>query len=349
MKLISLAVSAAALSLASAATAQEKLADLPEDGTRLQFPLSLANSELKREFIASPEADREVSRVLNGSVAAPGAFPFQVALMVETEPNMAAQFCGGSMIQTDVVLTAAHCVVEERDDGYYVSDPSKIYGLVGTVNIAEGGDFVRVSKITVHPDYNPRSFDSDVALLKLERKPKVPFDVIKIPTESYADQLEQPGTESIVVGWGRTETGKSSHQLMEGRIKVLPRAACNDVFLSGRRSAAAKAFATATNILEIPGDKANQLWADMNAAVPLPVTENMICAGTPVGPRGACDGDSGGPLMLRQSDGTLIQAGVVSWGLAAQEQPGCERNAKFSMYTRMGNYTDWVLTELGYK
>ncbi|MFD0396775.1 serine protease [Kitasatospora sp. NPDC127121] len=61
------------------------------------------------------------------------------------------------------------------------------------------------------------------------------------------------------------------------------------------------------------------------------VTTNMICAGTPAGGNDACQGDSGDPLT---SNGTLV--GIVSWGL------GCGRPGYPGIYTRVGNYVDWI-------
>jgi trypsin len=53
------------------------------------------------------------------------------------------------------------------------------------------------------------------------------------------------------------------------------------------------------------------------------ITENMICAGVPVGGKDACQGDSGGPLVV----GDLL-VGIVSWGLscALADFPGVYSN-----------------------
>ena len=70
------------------------------------------------------------------------------------------------------------------------------------------------------------------------------------------------------------------------------------------------------------------------------ITANMICAGLPAGGKDSCQGDSGGPLFLKVDDEPL-QVGVVSWGI------GCARPNSPGVYTRVGNYLEWLSTTSG--
>lgn len=70
------------------------------------------------------------------------------------------------------------------------------------------------------------------------------------------------------------------------------------------------------------------------------ITSNMVCAGGMIqSKRDACTGDSGGPLML-EVDNHITLIGLVSFGndCATKGYPG--------VYTRVGNYYDWITSYL---
>ncbi len=56
-------------------------------------------------------AQADAPDIIGGREAMPGAWPWQAALVSHMSSNdYDGQFCGGSLIATDWVLTAAHCV-----------------------------------------------------------------------------------------------------------------------------------------------------------------------------------------------------------------------------------------------
>ncbi|MEM7535472.1 MAG: trypsin-like serine protease [Chloroflexota bacterium] len=71
------------------------------------------------------------------------------------------------------------------------------------------------------------------------------------------------------------------------------------------------------------------------------VENTMICAGYAQGGKDSCQGDSGGPLIVPDEQGGFIQAGIVSWG------HGCAREGLYGVYTKLSNYTDWILDQTG--
>ncbi|XP_078374455.1 chymotrypsinogen A-like [Oculina patagonica] len=101
-------------------------------------------------------------RVVNGQDAAPNSWPWQISL----RHTKYGHICGGSLIEKDVILTAAQCVTFE-------SDPASFKVVVGAHNL-EGSptsvqETINVAKVTYHSGFNPTTMENDLALLKLEK------------------------------------------------------------------------------------------------------------------------------------------------------------------------------------
>jgi len=170
-------------------------------------PFDFAESGKKAERdLKSADAG---AKVIGGEVAAEGAWPWQVALMVNGMPvSTDSQFCGGSLVMDTWVLTAAHCVHMADAQGKWADlDPKAISVLVGTNKLDGSGDLIPVEKIIRHPTYSGDQFDYDIALIKLTRAPTVPFKTIEVPDANFGSVLNQPGITTIVTGWGLQNGG----------------------------------------------------------------------------------------------------------------------------------------------
>ncbi len=150
------------------------------------------------------------ARVIGGSETPIETFPFQVALMFGN-----FQFCGGTLVNSEYVLTAAHCV-----DGLV---PRDVDILIGTRDLGSGGERVGVEAFRPHPGFN-NSLDNDVALLRLERRLLRPRVFVQTPDQLA---LSAPGTLGTVIGWGQLDDGSSPNTLRRADgLPVLTNEAC---------------------------------------------------------------------------------------------------------------------------
>lgn len=102
----------------------------------------------------------EINRIVNGKPADVGQLPYQVLLVINL-PGLRKAVCGGSLIDTKWVLTAAHCAVDALSFQVHL-------GAHSYKNINESGRvIIQSSEKIVHTKYNPSALANDLALIKL--------------------------------------------------------------------------------------------------------------------------------------------------------------------------------------
>ncbi|XP_076851200.1 trypsin-3-like [Brachyhypopomus gauderio] len=155
-----------------------------------------------------------------------------------------------------------------------------------------------VTKTVVYYMYNYRTLDGDIMLLKFDRPADLNAYVKPAPLASLNAPPLSGGATCTVSGWGIT-------QLFAYYLSPVLRAV--DIQIMNC-----------------------QMYYNYR------ITENMLCAGSPLGGKDSCQGDSGGPLVCDH-----YLEGIVSWGIfcANPYYPG--------VYTKVRNFSQWIRWVIG--
>ncbi|XP_073811915.1 trypsin zeta-like [Musca autumnalis] len=199
-------------------------------------------------------------RIVGGYAVDITKHPHQVSMRRKTCEECAfSHTCGGSILNANCIVTAAHCVNGRFAENFtIVAGTSTRNGVDGVVS--------RVEKIIMHENYNGSVYDNDVALMILATP--LPLDGITMAPIELATEIPTHGSKSTVTGWGTTTSGGvASNQLLAVDVPIVANDRCDASYSVGYG----------------PGR----------------IMDSMLCAGVESeGGKDACQGDSGGPLLV---------------------------------------------------
>jgi trypsin len=230
-------------------------------------------------FASAASLPANSSKIVNGvAVSSIDKYPWMTYLELK-ESN---SFCGGVLLDSTTILTAAHCSFSTKPD--QASATARRFDVTKTPQ-EEGAIVFTVDRIVVHPQYKPSDDNVafDVAVWKVTVVSGDPANLPLGLVDLDDGSVSATGTRLTVAGWGLVQDGGSPAQtIREVSLPVLDDRTCRLFF---------------------PG-----------------LASSSFCAGFPNGGADSCQGDSGGPLFQPGSVNKIF--GLVSYGIGCGSRPG---------------------------
>lgn len=278
-----------------------------------RLPLLLAAAVVASAGLAAPASAQSdpQPRVIHGRAPAAGEFGALVALATKADGLAGGQFCGGTLVSSTLVVTAAHCLVNK---GVVTAASTLIVGSTVALD-SPTAKVADVARVTVHPGYDENALTNDVAVLTLA-SPLSGVPTLPVASLEESKARLAGGAAVTSAGWGNTSTTGESYpnSFLVADLTVFPTASCGG--------------GAPYTLRGVTFDGLGPQDADPTI---------MVCAGG-VNAAGqvvdTCQGDSGGPLLGGAGAAARL-VGVVSFGqTCASTTPG--------VYTRLSAFLDWL-------
>jgi trypsin len=157
------------------------------------------------------------TQIVGGTRASIATYPYTVYLATSS----GFQYCGGTLVRPNKVVTAAHCTTGDS--------PSAVRVVAGREDKqSTAGVVARVTRIWISPSWNPSRFTGDVSVLTLDRN--LSFGTLPLATPADT-ALYAAGRSTRILGWGTTCSGcGASRYLLTATVPLTSNATCSSAY-----------------------------------------------------------------------------------------------------------------------
>ncbi|XP_070492243.1 serine protease gd-like [Chironomus tepperi] len=219
--------------------------------------------------------------------------------------------CGGTLVSTKIIVTAAHCVKDKQNIDVKSPEDSIFYLGKYKLNDLNEKDYVTagVKQFIIHPSWDSfeERYIGDLAIVVIFKTIKFTNNIIPLcissQRSSHEDIVDKSG---LVAGWGLIENGT---------ISEVPKFVSLPVVDDGKCLRSDEVFTKITST-------------------------TTFCVGDGSG-RSPCNGDSGGAFAVKNdAENKYYFRGIISSGIRGSTY-SCD-NTKYAIFTDVAQYTDWI-------
>ena len=251
--------------------------------------------------------------VFGGQEAKPGQFPFMVSFVIKYGRQDVENFCGGVLITSRHVLTAAHCFKGRRPSEW--SRRGDIDVRIGLTNLQDRErNPANIKTVTLHPRYEEikggrEGVKNDLCIVTLDRDVSSPQVCL-----GGTRTTDKANRKAVVIGFGKTSRSKiggvQQDKLRFAELDEISNSECQRRYNNFYRRSKHKPK----------------------------ITREMVCAGNEEAD--ACSGDSGSPLLWLNTELRWMVGGVVSFG------PSSCGNKAPGVYAKVETSLDWIRSQI---
>ncbi|KAL0829185.1 hypothetical protein ABMA28_004022 [Loxostege sticticalis] len=274
---------------------------VPEENTAYGYLANIGIPEAERLRKAEEEYLVEsYAKIIGGQPSQLGLIPYQAGLVVSIIGAEGVALCGGALISNRRALTAAHCWYDGRNQAW------RFTVVLGSVTVFSGGLRIDTSSVVSHPEYSAQLARNDIAAIYLPDRVSTTPTIVPIALPSGIDLYNHfAGSSALASGYGVTS--------QSGSISL-------------------NQFLNYVNVPVISN-------AECLATFPRTLQPSNICT-SGIGTKGACHGDSGGPLAVYRNNRWIL-IGINSFG----SSEGCEAGLP-TAFTRITSYMTFIYQNL---
>ncbi|NXA52588.1 PRS55 protease, partial [Nothocercus julius] len=153
---------------------------------------------------------RQGERIIGGTDAEAGDFPWQVSIQTK-----GTHFCGGTIISSWWILTAAHCFGKEL--------PPDLTVVLGGIDLSQKLERKKLNSLILHEKYDSESLENDIALILLDSPIQSSDQKLPVCLPFISDP--HVWKDCWVAGWGTTAA--ASRVLQKVEVKLISKEQCS--------------------------------------------------------------------------------------------------------------------------